>query len=279
MTLRTRFLITALFLCHQVLASALVTSQLPSAKAAADDGFPSQDSGKKIAVATSGAPCGTRAASVLKDGTIPQPSAPSRWKNKEMPSTKCTATQKSITAILHPARPMKLTYNSDSGEATASGHFTLDGGPNDDHIKASHGTYNITAETGRFYDVIGTTGLRFTGKTVVLTSTALVCIHRKNGGEARVQNTTSGLYDAEAITTCELPASQVEVRRAQSRGGCRRQREHLPQYVLALRTSGDLFSPTRLIPYRAKPARPDSWCLRLGGRPPMAMRSATPSTG
>ncbi len=52
-------------------------------------------------------------------------------------------------------RADEVTYNSDSGEATGSGHFTLDGGPNDEHIKASHGTYNLTAETGRFYDVIG----------------------------------------------------------------------------------------------------------------------------
>ena len=47
------------------------------------------------------------------------------------------------------------------------------GGPNDDHIKASHGTYNLTAETGRFYDVTATTGLRFQGKAVVLTSASL----------------------------------------------------------------------------------------------------------
>ena len=56
-------------------------------------------------------------------------------------------------------RADELTYNSDTGEATATGHFTIDGGPNDDHIKASHGTYNVTAETGRFYDVTATTDI------------------------------------------------------------------------------------------------------------------------
>ena len=54
----------------------------------------------------------------------------------------------------------EATYNSDTKEATATGHFALDGGPNDDHIRASHGIYNLALETGRFYDVTGTTGLR-----------------------------------------------------------------------------------------------------------------------
>ena len=50
----------------------------------------------------------------------------------------------------------EATFNSDTNEATASGHFALDGGPNDDHIRASHGTYNFALETGKFYDVTGT---------------------------------------------------------------------------------------------------------------------------
>ncbi len=69
-------------------------------------------------------------------------------------------------------RADEATYNSDTKEATATGHFALDGGPNDDHIRASHGTYNLDLETGKFYDVTGTTGLRFRGNQVILTSTA-----------------------------------------------------------------------------------------------------------
>ena len=99
-------------------------------------------------------------------------------------------------------RADEVTYNSDSGEATATGHFTLDGGPNDDHIKASHGNYNLTAETGRFYDVTATTGLRFHGNRVVLTSTAPFAFSGKI-----VEKTSSDhylVYDG-TITTCELP--------------------------------------------------------------------------
>ena len=93
-------------------------------------------------------------------------------------------------------------YNSDTGEATAVGHFTLDGGPNDDHIRASHATYNLTAETGSFYDVTGTTGMRFHGKTVVLTSTAPFAFT----GKVVEKNTPEHylVYDG-TITTCELP--------------------------------------------------------------------------
>jgi LPS-assembly protein len=104
-------------------------------------------------------------------------------------------------------RADEVTYNSDTGEATATGHFRLDGGPNDDHIKASHGTYNLTAETGRFYDVSATTGLRFTGGHAVLTSTAPFAFTGKV-----VEKTSPDhylVYDG-TITTCELPRPNWE---------------------------------------------------------------------
>ena len=99
-------------------------------------------------------------------------------------------------------RADEITYDSDSGEATASGHFSLDGGPNDDHLRASHGNYNLTAETGRFYDVSATTGLRFSGQRAVLTSSAPFAFSGK-----LVEKTSPDhylVYDG-TITTCELP--------------------------------------------------------------------------
>ncbi len=96
----------------------------------------------------------------------------------------------------------EVTYDSDTGEATGSGHFTLDGGPNDDHIKASHGTYNLTAETGKFYDVTATTGFHLRGNRVVLTSTTPFAFTGKV-----VEKTSPDhylVYDG-AITTCQLP--------------------------------------------------------------------------
>src|SRR5262249_58671167 len=60
----------------------------------------------------------------------------------------------------------KVTYDHSSGDATSTGHATLDGGPRDMHIASSHGVYNIHTQTGKFYDVNGTTGARFRGLNV-----------------------------------------------------------------------------------------------------------------
>jgi len=95
-----------------------------------------------------------------------------------------------------------VTYNSDTGEATVAGNFRLDGGANDDHIRASHGTYNLTTETGRFYDVTATTGMQLRGSRVILTSSAPFAFSGKI-----VEKTSPDhyvVYDG-SITTCELP--------------------------------------------------------------------------
>src|SRR5215471_13056314 len=63
-----------------------------------------------------------------------------------------------------------VTYDSTSGNAKVTGNATLDGGPRDMHIAASHGDYNIRSQTGKLYDVTGTTGARFRGSNVTLTS-------------------------------------------------------------------------------------------------------------
>ena len=199
MTLRTRFLITALFLCHQLLASALVTSQLRSENS--DQAMvpsPPQTAQKaEAAGASSNTPCARQAATQDSDSaTI---CADQQEKVGDLYKLHGNAEIHYRTYVL---RADELTYNSDSGEATASRYFTLDGGPNDDHIKASHGTYNLTAETGRFYDVTATTGLRFRGNRVVLTSTAPFAFSGKI-----VEKTSSDhylVYDG-TITTCELP--------------------------------------------------------------------------
>jgi len=174
MTPRNRFLITAAFLCHLLLASPLVTSQLLSAETGPDTQTDAEKTDSKKA--------GT------KDATQKEPAAPdsnspcakqAENQEKNVP-TICAIQQEMIGPIykLHGngeihygayiLRADEVTYDSDTGEATAAGHFRLDGGPNDDHIRASHGTYNLLAETGVFYDVIGTTGIRFTGNRVGL---------------------------------------------------------------------------------------------------------------
>lgn len=197
MTVRTPLLITALLLCHYVPARALVTTRLLVANLAETGAEKPQAGSEGRRGETSKTPCATEAATETSQET-----------------TICAIQQEKVGNLYklrgdveihyrnYVLRADEVTYNSDSGEATASGHFRLDGGPNDDHIKASHGTYNLTAETGRFYDVTGTTGLRFTGTRLVLTSSAPFSFTGKV-----VEKTSSDhymVYDGN-VTTCELP--------------------------------------------------------------------------
>ncbi len=52
-----------------------------------------------------------------------------------------------------------IEYDSHTGEVIATGHVVVTGGPNREHIEASHGTFNLRTETGRFYDVTGAVGM------------------------------------------------------------------------------------------------------------------------
>jgi len=61
--------------------------------------------------------------------------------------------------VLHADR---VTYEATSGRITAEGHLLLTGGSDHEEIRASHGEMNMQAETGHFYDVAGTAGIRQT---------------------------------------------------------------------------------------------------------------------
>src|SRR2546430_1331838 len=162
MTARNRFLITAAYLCHLLLAPPLVTSQLLSAQS--DPADEKSDEARQSA----GSPCAPQKAQAQeKEGAI----ICAIQQEKDGPIYKLHGSAE-IHYGTYVVRADEVTYNAETADATATGNFTVDGGPNDDHIRASHGTYNLTAETGRFYDVTGTTGLRFRGNRVLLTSTA-----------------------------------------------------------------------------------------------------------
>ncbi|MGE5111273.1 MAG: LPS-assembly protein LptD [Acidobacteriaceae bacterium] len=99
-------------------------------------------------------------------------------------------------------RAEEITYDQDSGEVTASGRVVLDGGPHDEHVEASHATYNIETGNGRFYDVIGTIGTRVRGSTVVLTSSNPFLFKGRlvvKSGDDRL------IVHHGTVTTCTLP--------------------------------------------------------------------------
>src|SRR5271165_844954 len=64
-----------------------------------------------------------------------------------------------------------VTYNQDTSDVVAEGNLHLDGGPDDSHFVATHGTMNLDRHTRHFYDVTGTMGVeQAPGKKMVFTS-------------------------------------------------------------------------------------------------------------
>ena len=194
MTLRNRFLITAAMLCHLLLVPPLVTSQLPPANSS--PATPAGAAAKK-SVGAASTPC-ARAFAEQSDNH-PTICAIEQERDSDVYKLHGAVEIYYETYVL---KADEATFNSETNEATGSGHFALDGGPNDDHIRASHGTYNFKLETGKFYDVTGTTGLRYRSNRPILTSTAPFAFTGKIVD--KVSPTHYLVYDG-TITTCELP--------------------------------------------------------------------------
>ena len=95
-----------------------------------------------------------------------------------------------------------VTYDSATGDVTATGHVSLDGGRRDIHISGSEGSYNLHSQTGKFYDVRGSTGARFKGRSVTLTSSSPLSFTGK-----LVEQTGPDEYVLHhgSVTSCELP--------------------------------------------------------------------------
>jgi LPS-assembly protein len=195
MTLRNRLLITAAILCQLVLAPPIVTSQLPPVNSSSGSANASATERPEAAESA----CARAAAVQKESGEV---------------NTICAIQQEEVGSVykLHGAveiyygsyvlKADEASYNSDTKETTATGHFALDGGPNSEHIRASHGTYNLELETGRFYDVTGTTGLQFRANRIILTSTAPFAFTGKIVDKVSPDHYL--VYDG-TITTCELP--------------------------------------------------------------------------
>ncbi len=60
-----------------------------------------------------------------------------------------------------------ISYDSETGEVVANGHLQVDGGPDNERISATHGFINLDAETGDFFDVIGSVGIQRGGSRTV----------------------------------------------------------------------------------------------------------------
>jgi len=189
MITRSRIIITTAFVCHLFLASGIVTSQTLPADAAT---VSTPASAPATAALVPAAPSGQteeevtiRAVEQEKDGSIYHLRGEVEIRYR--------------TYILHADQ---VTYNADTGESAPEGHVVLDGGPYDEHVEASHGTYNIRTQTGTFYSVIGTVGFRMRNSRYVLTTSNPFAftgkIVEKHGPDHYVVRQGT-------VTTCELP--------------------------------------------------------------------------
>ena len=191
MIIRSRIFIMAALVCHLLLASALVTSQTPPPATA--------------------------------QSTAAQPAVPSET-SPHLPRSPGSLTEEEITiraieqekdgSIYHLRGKVEIdyrtyvlnadqiTYNADTGDSQLEGHVVLDGGPYDEHLTASHGTYNIRTETGTFYSVVGTVGLQMHKSRYVLTTSNPFAI---TGKVVEKHGPDRYLVREGTVTTCELP--------------------------------------------------------------------------
>jgi LPS-assembly protein len=159
--MRTRLFwcITLVLLCHPRLWAQTVTSQFPPAAPAT--GQPNTP--------TDELPDEPSAQSTLPEAhVVPQPQkgvpvrivANDQKRNETKDGVVFTLDGDVVlyyrTYIVHADH---AAYNQDSGEVDAQGHMMVDGGPDDEHFVASHGTINVQNDTGDFFDVVGTLGV------------------------------------------------------------------------------------------------------------------------
>jgi LPS-assembly protein len=102
-----------------------------------------------------------------------------------------------------------IEYDSDTGDVTLTGHVLVTGGANDESIRASHGALNIRAQTGRFYDVSGSVGLK---STTTLATAAQRKVYANSNpflftGRMVVKTGPDEYYVyGGTVTSCQLPS-------------------------------------------------------------------------
>src|SRR5580658_10012857 len=189
MITRFRIFITAAWVCHLLLAPGIVTSQtLPPTSATVSTPENAPVTAPVLPTAPVGQteePVTIRAVQQEKDGSIYHLRGQSEIDYRNY--------------ILHADQ---ITYNSDTGDSELEGHVVLDGGPYDEHVVASHGTYNIRTQTGTFYSVIGTVGMQMRKSRYVLTTTNPFAF---TGKIVEKHGPDHYLVRQGTVTTCELP--------------------------------------------------------------------------
>ncbi len=102
----------------------------------------------------------------------------------------------------------EVIYDASTGQLTASGHVVFDGGRHNEHLVGTHATYDISRDTGTFYDVTGSSGVRVKNKVMFLTSSTPFFFTGKV-----VDKLGPDRYRVNYgfVTSCRAAQSQVEV--------------------------------------------------------------------
>lgn len=178
----SRIFITAALACHLVLVGEIVTSQTPPPKSETVQQLPAAP---KIRVEED---VTIRAVEQEKEGSVYH-----------------LRGRAEIDYRNYVLRADEITYNAETGDSELEGHAVLDGGPYDEHVELSHGTYNIQTEVGKFYSVVGTLGFRGKRSRYVLSTSNPFAftgkIVEKNGP-------AHYLVRQGTVTTCQLPRAK-----------------------------------------------------------------------
>jgi len=102
--------------------------------------------------------------------------------------------------VLHADR---MTYDAATGRTTAEGHLLLTGGADHEEIHASHGELNMQTETGHFYNVAGSAGVKETSDDKVVYTTANPFLF--SGKEVIKLGPEHYEVYGGSITSCQLP--------------------------------------------------------------------------
>ncbi len=101
----------------------------------------------------------------------------------------------------------QATYDSTTGQITATGHVVYDGGSHHEHIVGTHATYDVSRDTGTFYDVTGSIGIVVKNQVMFLRSSNPFFFTGKV-----VDKLGPDLYRVHhgIITSCQLPNPKWE---------------------------------------------------------------------
>jgi LPS-assembly protein len=220
---RTGLIITALLWCHLFLRPAILTSQLPPSQPqqnAAPTATPSSAPQQKITVRTDTGEEDTKTEEIIEQQLqeISPAEGPERPAVNAAPGrgeVLIRADQQEKNQDIYSARGHvevrfggntlhadQMRYDSSSGQLTATGHVVFDGGLHNEHIVGSRATYDVSRDSGMFYEATGSTGTRVKNKTMFLTSSTPFFftgqrIERVGPDQYRV-------YDG-FVTSCQLP--------------------------------------------------------------------------